>query len=104
MSGQDQNAPHVADLAFGAEREERLRRCGEKVFAGGSRGKQIAADSMQQLTAESEFFLPETIGEKAKVADALKARRQVWRRKRRRNSSAEIVRVVRVRGSVKFFV
>ncbi len=53
-----------------------MRQCGEKVFAGGSRGKQIAADSMQQLTAESEFFLPETIGEKAKVADALKARRQ----------------------------
>jgi hypothetical protein len=31
---------------------------------------------MQQLPAESEFFLPKTIGQEPEVANALKARRQ----------------------------
>ncbi len=31
---------------------------------------------MQQLAAEVEFFLPETIGQETEVADALKAGRQ----------------------------
>jgi hypothetical protein len=44
-------------------------------FAAGCWGQQIATDSMQQLAAEGEFLLAETIGQETKVTDALGAGR-----------------------------
>ena len=69
---------------MGTAGEERLRQRFAKFTTSSGWGQQIATDAMQELPAEGEFFLAETIGEETKakpllvpeVADALKAGRQ----------------------------